>query len=611
MRNLPSLQYLREQALATFTRFSVTVTYGLINAFLAILVNHQVLTGHRSILLWKALGVGIPIALGLRLLGESQSKLKISPFKLELSSILGIVAVFFAFRNRHDGWSWFQYIQLHFAVFLFVIFARFLTSRDQQLFWNFNKALFIRLFTTIVFSNILYLGIFAILWTIEHLLGIKINHRLYLDFWYVSQFGFAIWFFLAGVPDDPQVVSDHYPKVLKILTQYLLIPLVTIYFLILYIYMAKIIVIWQLPKGNVATLVCAASFFGILALLLVYPIQEQTQNLWMKGYTKVFYYALFPLVVLMAFGLKHRISQYGVTEERYLLTIYALWLMAIALYFSLAKTKDIKLIPITLSVLTFTTAFGPVSAGSFAFRSQNKQLLSIFLRTGILSDPSGQIKKPTKQVSFQDSKNLTSVLDYLINRHGIESIKHWLTQEILKGIDDKKVFSDSPWVELRAYDVTPKIMAGLGLRYVGAWENVEKDRFEYRLDYRSENNRALQVTGYDYLVEELSSWNQKKQYESVGLTIEFDKLNKSLLTIKDLEGKKVLMQIALLDFAKQLRSKYQDSQAPKVKTTDLEWVIEGGSIKVKIVFRSLRGSLKPGTEKVDDFQAKMLIKRLK
>jgi hypothetical protein len=67
--------------------------------------------------------------------------------------------------------------------------------------------------------------------------------------------------FLAGFPRDfsnPATISD-YPQGLKIMTQYVLLPLVTLYLLILYAYLAKVIFTAHWPSGWVAYLVLAAT----------------------------------------------------------------------------------------------------------------------------------------------------------------------------------------------------------------------------------------------------------------------------------------------------------------------------------------------------------------
>jgi len=57
--------------------------------------------------------------------------------------------------------------------------------------------------------------------------------------------------FPRGDPEDLQSLdtSTVYPKSLKLFSQYILFPLVLVYFVILYAYLAKILFAWDWPQG--------------------------------------------------------------------------------------------------------------------------------------------------------------------------------------------------------------------------------------------------------------------------------------------------------------------------------------------------------------------------
>src|SRR5690606_15929395 len=140
-------------------------------------------------------------------------------------------------------------------------------------------------------------------------------------------------------------VVAPYPKGLKIFTQYVLIPLMTIYLAILLVYEVKILVEWEMPKGIVATLILGYAVFGMLSLLLVWPIRNDDGNRWVRFFSKSFYLTMMPLIVVLALAVYQRVSHYGFTEERYILMVLTIWLVAITAYFLYFRKADIQLIP--------------------------------------------------------------------------------------------------------------------------------------------------------------------------------------------------------------------------------------------------------------------------
>src|SRR5690606_39092070 len=117
--------------------------------------------------------------------------------------------------------------------------------------------------------------------------------------------------------------AAQYPKGLKIFTQYVLIPLMTIYLGILLVYETKILLEWEMPKGIVATLILGYAVFGILSLLLVWPIKGDDGNRWVQLFARFFYLMMIPLIILLVLAVYTRVSSYGFTEERYILVVLA------------------------------------------------------------------------------------------------------------------------------------------------------------------------------------------------------------------------------------------------------------------------------------------------
>ena len=70
------------------------------------------------------------------------------------------------------------------------------------------------------------------------LFDVSIHEELYVEIWIVTIGFFNTWFFVSGIPDDFDQLDTiyEYPKGLKIFSQYVLLPLLGLYLLILYSY---------------------------------------------------------------------------------------------------------------------------------------------------------------------------------------------------------------------------------------------------------------------------------------------------------------------------------------------------------------------------------------
>lgn len=107
----------------------------------------------------------------------------------------------------------------------------------------------------------------------------------------------------------------------EVLINFILSPVVIIYTLLVYVYIASIAVALELPKGNLAYVVVPYISLGIFCIALRHLLEKPR---WQQFYRYFNYLALPPLGLLWL-GIATRISQYGLTEERiFLLAISAL-----------------------------------------------------------------------------------------------------------------------------------------------------------------------------------------------------------------------------------------------------------------------------------------------
>ena len=261
-------------------------------------------------------------------------------------------------------------------------------------FWEFNRILFQRILQSVLFSTILFSGLAIALWAVQSLLGVKVDWKAYYFLFLSVAFLFNTWFFLAGFPLDWQELEDEYeyPAGLRLFVQFILLPLVTLYVAILYGYLVKILIIREWPRGTIGWLVSIVSVFGMLALLLGAPFAQPAGTpLDSALLTLVLYAGLFPLIVLLLMAIWRRLSEYGLTEDRYFLLVLTLWMTGMAIYFSFGRQSSIKVIPVSLALVAMLTLAGPWGPYHLSLRNQLSRLSDRLERLNILKN--GRIEK--------------------------------------------------------------------------------------------------------------------------------------------------------------------------------------------------------------------------
>lgn len=472
--------------------------------------------------------LGIPLFFSLELLAErrwwSKSLLLLSGVAILL--LYYLTADFDPDDNRNTTFL-IRFIGLVLVFHLMVSVLPYLKLRDEQKFWNFNKTIFLSILTSVLYSATLLAGLNLAILAIDQLFEANINGKVY---GYVGVFigGYInTVLFANNIPKLNKVDSEFaYPKGLKLFTQYVLLPLVAIYLMILLSYEAKILFQWELPKGWVSNLVLASGVFGVLAFLLLYPIKNSSS--WVGRYNRFYYWILLPLIALMMVAIYVRINQYGVTEPRYFVAILACWLLGISLYFIFSSKDEIRWIPLSLIGVTLLALFGPLSSISVSERNQERRMQEVLKKYELVSD--GKLVMGSgKKLERGDADKLSAGLDYL-SRRKPDVVSALLSEELHKEFE-----------EVSEYDKKNRIWEWLALENTAAKEtlviNVYRRRGPlekaFNADYILEiypNGKNWSATGstdeLEYKVTRLSDSILKLEVAQDELIFDFSGVNK-------------------------------------------------------------------------------------
>jgi hypothetical protein len=454
----------------------------------------------------------------------------------------------FLFAIRH----WLLVLGVH----LLVACAPFFRKGEVNGFWQYNKSIFLRLLTAALFSLVLWGGLAIALAAVTHLFDVDVREERYLQLLIVIAGVFNTWFFLSGVPRNLDELEGEtsYPKGLKVFTQYVLIPLVAVYVLILYAYVIKIIVEWNWPKGWVSYLILGFSVTGIFSLLLVHPIREQAENVWIKRFARWYYVAEIPLVAVLLLAIWRRVSEYGITENRYFVIGLGFWLAAIVLYFLISRKASIKVIPSSLCVLALLGCFGPWGAFSVSARSQVERLENVLSDAGILQK--GKVVKAAQGLPFEKSREISSVVRYLHSVHGLAVLQSWFDVNLdtigVGGSSGRIAFYNEEQPRALVVEL-------LGAEYVSEWQmqRTSGQRFT------TKQQRSYDVSGFDSLYRSValgpSTGVKSSDVFPAGLMRLDDSQRRVMISIATGEGEK---DSFLLDAGSLARKLLESSKSP-------------------------------------------------
>ncbi|MBD3256867.1 DUF4153 domain-containing protein [candidate division GN15 bacterium] len=429
-------------------------------------------------------GLSLPLFIALTLLTERMRWKVPTAFAVQLLGVLLLVLHYLSLpaSDALEYGPSLRLVILLVAAHALVAWLPFLGRDRIATFWEFNKSLLLRFALAALYSSVLYVGLALTLVTTDQLFDLDIPGERYAQLWFIIAGIFNTWFFLAGVPRNLENLDkDHsYPVALKVLAQYVLLSLVVVYFVILFVYELKILITWDWPKGWASMPVLCYAVGGILTLLLLHPLRKASQ--WVRGFIVWYFRALLPLLILLWLAIGIRVSDYGITEPRYLVIAMGVGLTLVSLYFAFSRTRDIRVIPIVITILALVSAIGPWGAFAVSERSQQARLEKMLVANELSSD--GSLVTPPISMPNEHRAEMSRVTDYLLEWHGEEAFDPWLTESAITEAENDTARSTSEAMAL-----------ALGFEY------------EYRYNYRPTNWVSVlanapeteRLTGYDMM----------------------------------------------------------------------------------------------------------------
>lgn len=317
------------------------------------------------------------------------------------------------------------------ALGLSVFFLSFLKEKNDIAACNFA----VRTAVSFVIANAIGIvmsgGICLLVYSLNQLFGIEISGKCYLYICILCNMLLPALLFLDLLPQnglkhdrDPQT-SGFQEGILR----YLFLPLTTGYLAVLYVYAARILIMWELPTGWVSWLVVVLMTGCIYMEYSLYSLRLGAAKRWEELTARWLPVLVLPLLLLMTIGIARRFNDYGITVNRLYLATLNAWFYFVCIGLIVKKARRISWIPISFSIIFLLTSVLPVNYTSITRQVLQKQVEHALKQTGDIAFPLSeeQYTQCLDALSEEQSRQINEKLYYLQTLFGDESIAHLLT----------------------------------------------------------------------------------------------------------------------------------------------------------------------------------------
>ncbi len=406
----------------------------------------------------------VPVLISICLLYESGWIRRRARLILECISIAAACLYFFFLPNQSLNLFHISQFIVLFAVSSLLCFICIRQGvGDDDFYWNFHAALFIRLVITGIYTAIILGGTSAALGAIDNLFKTHLISTYEIRIVIVTFWIFASLFFLSGVPvvSGSEDMKDYRPMWLKNIGIYVMVPLTIVYLGILYAYGFKILVQWELPKGTVSYLVLSFASYGIITLLVIFPFQKDNNSKWCYWFSRCFYILQMPLLLLLFVAIFTRVFEYGITFRRYYVLALAVWLLFLTVFMVIRKNRNLIIIPSSLLVIALLSILGPWSSFNVSYASQKGRLLKLLSSNNLIQN--NKIIPVRETLPLKIRADISSIVKYLYDYEKLEGVSYLMSGKMIKPESFTKE---------------------LGFDFI-EWYNRDRDTFSFGYGYKS------------------------------------------------------------------------------------------------------------------------------
>lgn len=212
---------------------------------------------------------------------------------------------------------------------------------------------------TLVFA----LGVSLVFIATKELLELEISRKAYQTLWLSSVSSLFVIFTLAYGTKKERFNS---PKIWKVLIGYVAFPVYLLLTLVMLVFCLKCAAKWSLPNGEVNLLVIVSSALWMAFRYLTAVYDGKVFRLFNRFGSLL----ILPQILLQGIALWIRIDNYGLTPERYLSVVFAIFMAIVAIGVFFGKRFSGRVVFLIFAAFALAISYGPLNVVDFTVKSQ-------------------------------------------------------------------------------------------------------------------------------------------------------------------------------------------------------------------------------------------------
>ena len=336
-----------------------------------------------------------------------------------------VFSLFLTFAFSMDV-SWANYYLVATASFIYItatfgiFIAPFWKDRDENAFWIFLFRNLKALVVAALVTALLLASVEALVFCFGALFEHEFNEMVYL---YIVYFCASVVFpilYFSGIPAIEECHRET-PALNKFATstiRFLFVPVLSLAILLFYAYIAKFILLWDMPQGMVSYFVSGFMLYMLALVTVLYPARLSPGSTFEKKLLKIFPTACIPLVAMMSVGLVRRISDYGISPWRlYVVGINIFFYIIIAIFLiDKIKCKS-RYIAVIFCAIFFVITDTPLNASNISHRVWMGSIKAALVEQGYTEFPLNDkdTREFLQKLKDKDDKNAKLVITRLVS----------------------------------------------------------------------------------------------------------------------------------------------------------------------------------------------------
>lgn len=287
----------------------------------------------------------------------------------------------------------------------------FIIKKEKITFQEYLLKIFNNVFNSSITYGILNIGMTLILVIFVEL----ILDGSYGELLFRSQILLLGLFYFPAMQNSISDVKEKQPSsFIKVLVKYVLLPLVTIAMIIIYIYIAKILIQREMPS-NIIFRILAGIFIAAFPIWNMVSYFKEQKIIY--KISRILPYAYLPFIFLEIYSVGVRIIELGFTPVRYIGIAFIIF-QIIVLLFTISKRKiSLSYSFIVLSAIIFIACMTPLNFNTMSKLSQKQILVSILSEERNFDD-----------LLEMEKEKVHSAYSYLTNNYGDNYIPKYIKE---------------------------------------------------------------------------------------------------------------------------------------------------------------------------------------